>query len=63
MNKKLEVYKIVNKINNKLYVGITNQGINMRFRHHVYEAKTNSLFPLHMAMRKYGEDNFEVSLI
>ena len=34
-----EVYKITNKLTNKVYIGITNQGSGARYRHHWYESR------------------------
>ena len=45
--KTLEVYKITNKQNNKVYVGITNQGHKARWYKHCSDAYTGSNFPLH----------------
>ena len=42
-----EVYKITNKITNKIYIGITNQGSGARYRHHWYEARTGEPAPIH----------------
>lgn len=61
--KTFEVYKIANKINNKIYIGITNQGAGVRYLHHLYEARSGSPFPIHSAIRKYGKDNFTLEII
>lgn len=58
-----EVYKITNLKNGMIYVGITNQGARVRFLHHLYEARSGSLFPIHKAIRKHGEQNFEQEVI
>ena len=58
-----EVYKITNKVNGKIYIGITNQGSGTRYRHHWYEARTGEPSPIHKAMAKYGEDNFTLEII
>ena len=58
-----EVYKITNTVNGKSYIGITIQGYMTRFRHHIYESKSNSNFPIHKSIRKYGEDNFTGEVI
>lgn len=58
-----EIYKITNKINGKIYVGLTIQGTGVRYLHHLYEARSGSTFPIHRAIRKYGESNFEVTTI
>ena len=58
-----EVYKITNKINGKIYIGITNQGSGTRYRHHWYEARIGEPSPIHKAMAKYGEENFTLEII
>ena len=60
------VYKITNKINNKSYIGITNDIIR-RFSYHKRErnletAKEYSK-PLYAAIRKHGIVNFEFSIL
>lgn len=57
-----QIYLVTNKINNKQYVGQTKQSIGYieRFKRHCSN-KTNDLF--HNALKKYGPDNFEVSLL
>ncbi len=59
----LEVYKITNKINSKVYVGITVQGYKTRWFKHCSDAIHDSTFPLHNAIRKYGIDNFQIEVI
>jgi len=59
----LEVYKITNKINSKVYVGITIQGYKVRWIKHCSDAIHDSTFPLHNAIRKYGIDNFQIEVI
>lgn len=61
--KTYEVYKITNKLNNKIYIGITNQGSGARYRHHWYEARIGEPSPIHKSMAKYGEDNFILEII
>ena len=50
-----EVYKITNKLTNKVYIGITNQGSGARYRHHWYESRIGEPSPIHRSMAKYGE--------
>ena len=60
------IYKIVNKINNKVYIG---QSINIdkRIKEHFWKSQCekdvsyNSA--LHNAIRKYGKENFEWEVI
>lgn len=59
----LEVYKITNRGNGKVYVGITNQGIKVRWYKHCSDVNAGSHFALHNAIRKYGKDNFQVEIL
>jgi len=54
------IYKITNKVNGKIYIGQTTQGLKVRLGVHFSEArkgKTNSV--IHAAIRKYGKENFD----
>lgn len=53
------IYKITNKINNKSYIG---QSINIeaRWKQHIY---TNSGSWIHMALTKYGVENFSFEIL
>lgn len=52
------VYKITNKINNKVYIGITTKCVVGRFYKHNWDAENGNGYYLHNAMRKYGAQNF-----
>lgn len=55
------IYCITNKINGKKYIGRTSKSIKERFISHLHESKyPYSQTPLHIALRKYGKDNFEI---
>lgn len=64
-----EVYVIRNNINDKGYIGQTQQGYEKRFRTHKtcatgsYEKARNACPKFYGAMRKYGVDNFYVELL
>lgn len=60
-----EVYCITNKVNGKLYVGVTTKGYKNRFASHVWHSRksSGSCRALYNAMRKYGQDSFSVELI
>lgn len=54
------VYKITNKINNKVYIGLTTQGFIQRKREHISRFNRGERdHKLYQAMKKYGIDNFE----
>ena len=69
-----KIYKIINLITNKLYIGKTVQSLTDRFTDHIYEAKRwlrcknsgkkfgyNS--KLYCSMNKHGYENFKIELI
>ena len=59
------IYKITNKINDKVYVGQTTRPYIQRFERHLRDAKNNVLPTnfFHNAIRKYGRDNFKTEVI
>ena len=59
------IYQITNKINNKIYIGKTEFSIEKRFKEHCRDAfrERNEKRPLYAAIRKYGVENFKISLI
>ena len=58
------IYKITNKINNKIYIGQTyNKTIYDRFNRHIKEANANSKSYIDRAINNYGKDNFICELI
>lgn len=58
----LSIYTWKNKINGKLYVGMTTTEPEDRKRSHLAAAK-NPKFLIHKAIKKYGEENFEFNVI
>lgn len=60
------VYKIVCKVNGKMYIGQTIRSVEERWRSHKYDAKKrNHKDKLHIsrAINKYGEENFKISTV
>ena len=57
------IYLIHNKINGKEYVGQTIHSLGSRWARHLISARMGSTLPLHCAIRKYGEDNFTISIL
>ena len=60
MNK---VYCITNKINNKKYIGFTSITLPERMGQHRHKAKYENKQLIHRAIRKYGWENFDVSIL
>lgn len=55
---------ITNLINNKKYIGQTRDSVEARFKAHIAEAcKTNRNLHLYNSMRKYGIENFVVTIL
>lgn len=53
------IYKITNTINNKVYVGLTTNTIEGRWKAHLKDAKIENPHKiLYKAIQKYGADNF-----
>lgn len=57
------IYKIENKLNGKIYIGKTTKSLKTRLRKHLNLALTGKGFALHTAIRKYGSENFHISLM
>lgn len=57
------IYLITNNVNDKKYVGKTEQSIQKRFLEHCADSKKFSKRPLYRAMSKYGIDKFSISLL
>lgn len=59
------IYKIVNDINNKVYVGKTSYSIDKRFKEHCRDSQKerNEKRPLYLAMNKYGIEHFHIFLL
>lgn len=60
------IYKIENNINGKIYIGQTIQELKIRFKRHcsfsaLSEAEAN--MPIKKAIKKYGKENFTISVI
>lgn len=56
------VYKATNKINGKIYIGITTKTLEHRRKIHIRDSKKVDTY-FYRAIRKYGEDNFEWEII
>ena len=59
------IYEISNDINDKKYIGKTEDSIEKRFNEHCREAFKERSWnrPLYRAMRKYGLEHFSIKLI
>lgn len=57
------IYKITNKVNNKIYIGQTRRTIEERWREHLSRISQKSNTYLYNAIRKYGKENFVIEKI
>ena len=63
------IYKIINDINGKLYIGETIYSIQYRWKQHIYYFRKLLLNnikitqPLYLAFQKYGIENFHIELV
>ena len=57
------IYKVVNLINQKIYIGLTYRDIQTRWREHKSRANGDSSLYFHNAIRKYGSNNFYIEQI
>ena len=59
------IYKIVNDINNKVYIGKTEETLHKRFQEHIRDSRKSyrNDRPLYRAMNKYGIEHFHIELI
>lgn len=55
------VYKYTNKINGKVYIGITSKSLHTRHREHMKSLKDGTYF--HNAIKKHGIDAFDLQII
>jgi group I intron endonuclease len=53
-----QVYIITNKLNNKQYIGVTNNSLEERWKSHLYDNNVIS-----QAIKKYGKENFSIEAI
>jgi len=61
-NKIIRVYRIINNLNTKIYIGSTNRKLVIRFKQHLYDANhlNNKLYNY---MNELGLNNFFIELI
>ena len=59
------IYCIENLINGKKYIGQTIRTIKQRWKQHVYTSRSSNSnkYPIHLAINKYGEKNFNIYLL
>lgn len=64
MSEEMVVYCYTNTVNGKKYVGITKNQLSKRHNEHIIDTKLNrDTYPFHNAIRKYGIENFTLSIL
>jgi group I intron endonuclease len=63
MGGKVNIYKLINIINKKIYVGKTAKSLEERKIAHIKKAEAKTNRYLYDAMNKYKYENFEITLI
>ena len=51
------IYKAINQVNGKIYIGQTVGSLKKRIKDHIYDSKRHDYY-FARALRKYGEENF-----
>lgn len=59
----MRIYIITNHITQHRYVGMTSKTLKLRWSLHKADARRNKPWHLHRAIRKYGEENFTITLL
>ena len=54
------IYKITNLINGKMYIGQTSRSVETRWKEHL---RNKDECPIHVAMQKYGIENFNIETL
>ncbi len=57
------IYKITNKLNDKIYIGQTTRTLEIRMKEHTKKSRATSNSYIDRAIQKYGIDAFDVSVI
>ena len=59
----MSVYKIINDVDNKIYVGETMQSLDDRYKKHLENVKYGSTMLLHEHMRLLGIEHFRIEMV
>lgn len=57
------IYKIVNDVNDKVYIGQTTSSLQIRYQQHLTEARKNTQRKLYIAMNEIGVNHFSIQEI
>lgn len=57
------IYKIVNDVNDKVYIGKTTRTIEIRWKDHIKDSNLKIVSKFHNAINKYGIEHFHIELV
>jgi len=60
---KIILYEVINTVNGKKYIGITQRGIKVRRQRHIWTAHSGYGSVFGAAIRKYGADSFKFKVL
>ena len=60
---RFKAYRITNRVNGKVYIGITGMTLSKRWSSHVSHARNGGRMPVLAAIRKYGAESFDMEHI
>ena len=58
-----KIYRCINNVNGKVYIGYTHKSLEKRIIEHKSCSKKGSYYLLHKAIQKYGMDSFDWKII
>jgi hypothetical protein len=58
-----KIYKIINDIDDEIYIGSTTQTLDNRFKGHLKSVECNNKGKLYDLIRKYGVEHFSIELL
>ena len=56
------IYKLINTLNGKVYIGQTIQSLEKRWKQHIRSSR-NPKYPINFAVQKYGQENFTTEIV
>lgn len=57
------IYKIVNDVNDKVYIGKTTRTLEIRWKDHIKDSNLKIVSKFHNAINKYGLEHFHIELV
>jgi group I intron endonuclease len=61
-NMSYKLYRVINSVNQKSYIGITELSLEDRWKIHISDSR-DPIYPFHRAIKKYGLEHFSIFLL